>query len=69
MLSLVRKMEKSRIFLTKCACVRTACSQLLTRLEQVVMCHRVTKLMRSTDLQQVVPASLISSARNKLLTS
>ena len=28
----------------------------------------VTKLMRSTDLQQVVPTSLISSARNKLLT-
>ena len=64
---LVRKMEKSRIFLTKC--VRTACSQLLTRLEQVVMYHRVTKLMRSTDPQQVVPTSLISSARNKLLTS
>ena len=67
MLSLVRKMEKSRICLTKC--VRTACSQLLTRLEQVVMYHLVTKLMRSTDPQQVVPTSLISSARNKLLTS
>jgi hypothetical protein len=31
--------------------------------------HLVTRLMRPTDSQQVVPTSLISSARNKLLTS
>ena len=31
--------------------------------------HLVTRLMRVTDSQQVVPTSLISSARNKLLTS
>jgi hypothetical protein len=30
--------------------------------------HLVTRLMRPTDSQQVVPTSLISSARNKLLT-
>jgi hypothetical protein len=31
--------------------------------------HLVTRLMKPTDSQQVVPTSLISSARNKLLTS
>jgi hypothetical protein len=31
--------------------------------------HLVTRLMRPTDSQQVVPTSLISSARNKFLTS
>ncbi len=31
--------------------------------------HLVTRLMRSTNSQQVVPTSLITSARNKLLTS
>jgi hypothetical protein len=31
--------------------------------------HLVTRLTRPTDSQQVVPTSLISSARNKLLTS
>jgi hypothetical protein len=31
--------------------------------------HLVTMLMRPTDSQQVAPASLVSSARNKLLTS
>ena len=31
--------------------------------------HLVTRLMRPTDSQQVVPTILISSARNKLLTS
>jgi hypothetical protein len=31
--------------------------------------HLVTRLMRPTDSQQVVPPSLTSSARNKLLTS
>jgi hypothetical protein len=31
--------------------------------------HLVTRLMRPTDLQQVVLTSLISSARNQLLTS
>ena len=31
--------------------------------------HLGTRLMRPTDSQQVVPTSLISSARNKLLTS
>ncbi len=30
--------------------------------------HLVTRLMRPTDSQQVVPTSLITSARNKLLT-
>jgi hypothetical protein len=30
--------------------------------------HLATRLMRPTDSQQVVPTSLISSARNKLLT-
>ena len=31
--------------------------------------HLVTRLTRPTDSQEVVPTSLISSARNKLLTS
>jgi hypothetical protein len=31
--------------------------------------HLVTRLMRPTDSQQVVPTSLISSARNKLMTT
>jgi hypothetical protein len=39
------------------------CSQLLTSLEQIVI------ILHKVDSQQVVPTSLISSARNKLLTS
>jgi hypothetical protein len=31
--------------------------------------HLVTRLTRPTDSQQVIPTSLISSARNKLITS
>jgi hypothetical protein len=31
--------------------------------------HLVTRSMRPTDSQQVVPTSLISSARNKLMTT
>ena len=31
--------------------------------------HLVTRLMRPTESQQVVPTSLISSARNKLMTT
>ena len=50
------------------ASVRTACSQLLDK-SGTSCYHLVTRLMRPTDSQQVVPASLISSARHKLLTS
>ena len=48
------------------------CHSLMTRCVHIVCsksgtnCYPVSRLMRPTDSQQVVPTSLISSARNKL---
>ena len=60
-------------YLVRKICINTrltACQQDMFAYKSGTSCyHLVTRLMRPTDSQQVVPTSLISSARNKLLTS